>query len=738
MEQFYALGFLLSMVFLVILVIVGQKQNITNFLLLFVAITISNLGYYTISIAPSLIVAIRGNNLVYLGSVFAPMLLFLSVAKLCQKKIKKRLILFLVWCAGVILFFSFQIENQRLFYRNLTLVERNGVSILEKEYGPMHALYPIYIFLCMGLAMWVLWSSLFNKERVSWKVTATLLTAGIISASCYVGKRIMHSDIEWMVSTYLLDELLILLLIRRIGMYEVSDSIANSLKEHSTYGYLIFDKRRKYLGCNDMAKEYLPEIKNLLIDYRIRRKNTFLYENVAEKLLQYDEDKPEEYYYISRNEQEIRCLVKPLYHGMRKRKVGYMLEMVDDTQRQKYIRLLNEHNEALEVEKKKADDANRAKSEFLSNMSHDIRTPMNAIVGFASLMERNADNPDKVREYTRKITFSSQHLLNLINDILDMSKIESGKTTLNMEEFSLTELLEVLYDMMLPQAKAKTQEFELHTEGELPEFVRGDKLRLNQVLLNLLSNAVKYTQEGGNIELAVKLLEQVGEDHARLLFMVKDNGFGMSEEFVKTIFEPFSRETTASTKEIQGTGLGMAITKSIVDLMSGNISLQSKLGEGSEFLVELELETLNRSEQDGELRKKQNISQDIDLSGIKVLAAEDNEINQEILVELMKAEGVECDIASDGKEALDKFLASAPGQYDMIFMDVHMPVMDGYAAAQAIRASAHEEAGTIPIIAMTADAFEEDVKKALDAGMNAHTAKPIDMDKLKATMAGLR
>ena len=555
-----------------------------------------------------------------------------------------------------------------------------------------------------------------------------------------------------------------------------------------------------------------------------------------------------------------RLVVNPTQHNG---KSGYVL-MLSDRTRERQMRA--DLESALAIAK----SANEAKSNFLSNMSHDIRTPMNAIIGFATLLEKDVENPAKVREYIRKISFSSHHMLSLINDILDMSKIESGKSALHVSEFSFPELLEELYSIIITQVENKKQTFEMHTKGAIPELVYGDKLRLNQVMINLLSNAVKYTPNGGQIILTVEALEESVRNHAHLRFSVKDNGLGMSEEFVKIIFEPFSRETTAATKEIQGTGLGMAITKQIVDLMGGTITVKSKRGEGSEFIVEIELAKVIQNNQDtkrfweehsigrilvvddeedvcievkelmsetgvevdyvtsgqgaidkitsmknGETKYdvvlldwkmpemdglqaakhireifdrelpimfltsynfeeieyeardtgikaflpkpffvsnfrnavaklneedekvEQNSKEEFSMEGLKILAAEDNPINAEILSELLDIEGATCTIVENGKIALETFEKCEPGTYDMIFMDVQMPVMNGHEASKAIRGCNHPEAKTIPIIAMTANAFDDDKKMAYDAGMNAHVAKPIDMDVLKKTVAKL-
>ncbi len=513
---------------------------------------------------------------------------------------------------------------------------------------------------------------------------------------------------------------------------------------------------------------------------------------------------------------------------------------------------------------KMAQVANKAKSSFLSSVSHDIRTPMNAIIGFVSLLQEKAENPGLVREYAKQIDAASQHLLGLINDVLDMNKIESGSATLNNSEMSLVDIIDEINSIIRPQAKAKSQNFAIFASSIVNEHLQGDKLRINQILINLLSNAVKYTPKGGNIQMRVEEMPQVVEDYSRIRFTISDNGLGMSEEYQKVMFDPFTREDTEIIRQIQGTGLGMAITKSLVDLLGGTIQVQSKPGEGTVFTVELELfiqareddprfwadhhvEKMLVADDDEEVclniagvMKKNNVQTDYSVDGRTVvemmraaredghpydlvlldwkmpeldgletarlirenypekipillftaydwgeieqeaaeigihhfmpkpffvstlkeavgrimggieaergeerssvvegkhiLVVDDIEINRIVLVKILGTLGASCDVAGNGQEALEKFEASSPGEYDLIFMDVQMPVMDGYAATRAIRASAHPSAGTIPIIAMTANAFVDDVRDAIESGMDAHIAKPVQLDKLKATV----
>lgn len=566
--------------------------------------------------------------------------------------------------------------------------------------------------------------------------------------------------------------------------------------------------------------------------------------------------------YMHQTTGERRWYRMNVYHIRIQNITKYIFVMSDRTQE----RQMNQNlQEALTA----ARSANEAKSNFLSNMSHDIRTPMNAIVGFSILLEKDADIPDKVREYTRKITASSRHLLSLINDILDMSKIESGKTFLNVGRFSLPDLLEELKIILMPQAKAKHQTFEIHVQGTPPENILGDKLRLNQILINLLSNAIKYTPEEGHIMFRVCDLSRHSQQYARLRFIVQDDGIGMSEEYLEHIFAPFSREISSVTNKIQGTGLGMAITKNLVDLMGGIIQVESQPGKGSTFTVELSFLLPEPDQEELWYRQKVNrilvaddeeeicldiqelmrdtgvavsyvtdgpsaveaavsahcCGKDFDvilldwkmpgqngvetarqirqqtgggtpilvltsydwaeieeearqagidafmpkpffvssfwqtlqplflgreketapdhaetldiMKGRRFLVAEDNELNAQILTEMLDMEGASCELAENGQEAVEMFEKSEPGYYDMILMDVQMPVMNGYDATRRIRAGNHPSARTIPIIALTANTFAEDVRNALDSGMNGHVAKPINMDTVKELVGRL-
>ena len=385
-----------------------------------------------------------------------------------------------------------------------------------------------------------------------------------------------------------------------------------------------------------------------------------------------------------------------------------------------------------------AENANKAKTDFLSNMSHDIRTPMNAIIGMTSLIRYDAGNKDKVIEYADKIDISSQHLLGIINDVLDMSKIEAGKTVFKYNDFSILNFIQEINTLFQSQIDEKKQTLTIIKENIRHEWVNGDQVHLMQIFSNLLSNAVKYTQEGGKIQFLVEECETKSSVYAKYRFLVSDNGMGMSADFKDTIFDAFTRAESSMTNKIQGTGLGMAITKNLVEAMGGTIDVESELSQGSCFEVLIDLRIAeDRFVSSAERAEKDEPAGNV-LKGMRFLCAEDNELNAEILMELLKIEGAECTICENGKRVLEAFEQSAPGDYDMILMDVQMPVMNGYEATKAIRRSSHELAKTIPIIAMTANAFSEDIQHSLAAGMNAHVSKPIEMKVLEKTIRSIK
>jgi len=391
--------------------------------------------------------------------------------------------------------------------------------------------------------------------------------------------------------------------------------------------------------------------------------------------------------------------------------------------------LMMKREKNMEREKVQAERSNKAKSTFLSNMSHDIRTPMNAIIGYTNLIKKEPGLPPKTKEYLDKIEASNTHLLSLINDILDMSRIESGKMELDPQKANLVKAMNEVRDLFATQMETKGLKFSVDAKQVMNRTVMCDTPRLNRVLLNLISNSFKFTPEGGSVTVTLKQVggnDEVGSYELR----VKDTGMGMTPEFAKKVFAAYERDRTVSN--IQGTGLGMSITKSIVELMGGTIDVETELGKGTEFIVRVDFPIVD--DPDEEEIEQVEEKREIDFSKIKLLLVEDNEVNREIASLILTEFGFSLDTAENGKVAVDKIVASRPGDYDAILMDVQMPVMNGYEATKKIRELRDPKLAKIPIIAMTANAFTEDIQAAKDAGMDSHIAKPLDIQKMIETL----
>lgn len=406
------------------------------------------------------------------------------------------------------------------------------------------------------------------------------------------------------------------------------------------------------------------------------------------------------------------------------------------------------YKEALKKAYDTAMQANKAKSDFLSNMSHDMRTPMNGIIGMTAIALENIGNPEKAKECLVKIETASAYLLQLINDVLDMSKIESGNVMLAQEETALSDVVESLAILLQPQIQEKRQTFAVQVRQVRHQNLMADELRLSQILVNLVGNAVKYTPEGGEISLMISEKGEEEDGRIWLEFIVADNGIGMSEEFLPKLFEVFTQEDAGARTQARGSGLGMAIVQNLVVMMQGVIHVESEQGKGTKFTVSLpflpaetkqqEMESWDiRMDQEsdfweagGRILKRLSYTDSDSLKGCRLLLVEDNELNMEIMLEILQEKEALVETATNGRIAVEKFLESPPGFYNLILMDIKMPEMDGYEAAQQIRASGHADAKSVPIIALSADAFREDVQKSLAVGMNSHVAKPVDFSIL--------
>ena len=390
-------------------------------------------------------------------------------------------------------------------------------------------------------------------------------------------------------------------------------------------------------------------------------------------------------------------------------------------------------NRQLRITADIAEKASNAKTQFLSSMSHDIRTPLNAVLGMTELAQRHIDDINYVQDCLRKINISGNHLLTLINDILEISRVESGKISVNTAPFNVRELVSGLESIINSQTVGRGESFDVQID-DLPEpWLIGDKLRLTQVYLNLLNNAVKYTNPGGSIRLEVRE-ENIKHNSVVLVCVIADTGIGMSPEFQKTMYDSFTRVNDSRIDKIQGTGLGLAIVKRMIELMEGSIDCVSAEGKGTTFTVRIPLKAVPDSESIKIHTTENGPDNCIDITGTKLLIAEDNDINWEIISEMLNSYGIHCDRAENGRECVDIVTSHKPNTYDLILMDVQMPILNGRDAAREIRANERADLKTIPIVAMTADAFAEDVQMCLDAGMDGHLAKPVEIDKVLSTI----
>lgn len=409
----------------------------------------------------------------------------------------------------------------------------------------------------------------------------------------------------------------------------------------------------------------------------------------------------------------------------------YIVTISDQTEEKKKKQALSD---ALRL----AQDANRAKGDFLANMSHELRTPMNGIIGMTTLAKTNINNTKKVEQYLDNISISSNHLMMLINDILDMAKIDNGKMYITHELFDFNEMINDVNSMIYQQAIKKELSYNVKMTNIVYKKIIGDFMRTKQILINILSNSVKYTPSGGNVLMEISQIQS--GDKLKVNFTISDNGIGMSEEFLKNLFKPFERGSNISNKNIEGTGLGLAITKNLIALLDGTIRVHSNLNKGSKFVIELPFDIDKNYKvsvndlQNNKLNTFSNSNIKYLLKGKRFLLAEDNDLNAEIAISFLEQASAKVELAKNGKEVLKKFLKSQKNYYDCILMDIQMPLMNGYDATRAIRNSVHDDAESIPIIAMTADAFEENITMSLEAGMDGHISKPIEINVLYNTL----
>ncbi|MDL2302455.1 response regulator, partial [Lachnospiraceae bacterium OttesenSCG-928-D06] len=523
----------------------------------------------------------------------------------------------------------------------------------------------------------------------------------------------------------------------RYRLFDLKSAASANIFDTLSEGFLIVNNIGGVEEANPSFRKTFPKLKieqtvtTVLEVADYIRSVTIQYEpqDIFEKIVSPNAELEESEFSIHDENGNIRffALTKD-YIIRRGTSTGFVLTLTDISSYKRMIEEINQKNEVLVTLKEAAEAASKSKSEFLANMSHEIRTPMNAIIGMTAIAEKSKDI-NQIYGYLKKLDNASHQLLSIINDVLDMSKIEANKLELHMEDFDFNGMLSECQDMLIGRVKEQKQKLDMEVSKDVPRYLYGDKLRLSQVIINILSNAVKFTPEHGSISLKAHLV-YVKESKVKIRISVSDSGIGMTKEQTKRLFQAFEQADGSISRRFGGTGLGLAITKNIVELMGGEIWAESVVGEGTTFTFEVEAEISENAKVADDTEEMDDI--EYDFSGYTILLAEDVEINREIILDLLSNTGVHIECAVNGQEAYDMY-QKEPDKYDGIYMDIQMPKVDGYTATQMIRKINHERAKTVPIIAMTANAFAEDIERCLKVGMNDHVAKPVDIKKLLQT-----
>jgi len=643
----------------------------------------------------------------YLGKPFIAVSMLFLLLDYFRIRVPRWLVMLLVLLQAGVTLTVFTTEAHRLYYVSITFVESGLFPHVQAVHGPVYYIYMGTLFLYCAAMLALCIAHLRKKGcsvRERHQTWLFIVNISVPAASLGIYLTHVFQEYDCTLPAYLISVAIFLISFFRLDLFDAIILAKEQAVDYIHCGLLVYDNQERLIYQNDLARQMDVGVK------------------AAELAKSGDPYAFEDRLYAVEDREIQRDGI--IY--------GHMFFIQDVTDRYYYEKILRE-------EKRRADEASRAKTEFLLSMSHDIRTPMNAILGMAKIASAHLEDREKVAGCLYKIGLSGQHLLGIINSILDMNKIESGTLELAAEPFDIGELLDELLTITRPLAEGSNHTI-VERRGELEHSaVRGDRGRLSQALMNIIGNAVKYTPRGGTIWLSASEDPEelppagaAGERRRMYTFTIQDNGIGMSEEYLPRLFDPFTRARNSTSAKIQGTGLGMAITKRFIELMGGGIQVESKLGEGSRFIVTLPMPL--QSQRDAELQAEQATIEDfasLDLSGKRVLLVEDNELNAEIAGEILGMTGLAVEYAANGQEAVDMVSACADGYYDLILMDILMPVMDGYEATRAIRALGRKH---LPIIAVTANAFQEDVRRARQEGMNGHLAKPLDMTQLMGVL----
>lgn len=724
---FYLVLFLLSLIAEFVLLQKIANRRASYYVVLFTLISVVCLAYFAYSIALDRGMALVANQFSYLDGTFVMMFFIFCILDICNIKVTKYVAVPMTAAGLFFLVLAFTSGYNQLFYKEVSHAVYAGASHLQMEFGPFYTPYVVYVVITVLIPIGVVLYSVFQKRKISYKYTMALGALLISIVLMYFAESGLGLGFDILPAGYVLMEYVILAVIHRIGLYDISQMAVNVSENNKEYGCIIFDKKRCYVGANETAKFYFPELCNLDIDREV--KDPFVAKEFVDWIDRFEEGNTSAKRY-ERQEKSLRCHMKSYSfgEGRKQRSYGYVVEIWDDTEQQSFIETLNEMNEELAKAVDSANAANAAKSQFLANMSHEIRTPINAILGMNEIALRECRD-EELRSYLKDIHSAGNNLLSIINDILDFSKIEAGKIDILEEDYELARLIKDVDNLMSGKAREKGLTLTVNAREDLPSVLHGDVNRVRQIMINLLNNAVKYTQEGF-VELFVRAEVGVGE-RAELEILVKDTGIGIRKEDLGRLFESFSRVDEKKNKNIEGTGLGLSITKRLIEKMNGTIRVESEYGKGSAFRVILPQTVMDRTPM-GDYRTsvKEEKKEDfhIDASGIDILIVDDLLTNLKVAKGLLKPTGANVMFCNSGKECL-KLMRNK--HFDIVFMDHMMPEMDGIETMQAAKEAEDIASEDVIFIALTANAVSGIRKKYLEAGFDDYLSKPINSKEME-------
>lgn len=725
MPTLYLISFITAfLVLLFVMTFMSEKANGAFMLLLF-SLVVAIFGYYRLSIAKTVEEAILAKQLTYFDGTLVSFIMLLCIMRICNIKVTRWFTALGILYSGIVFGLAMTIGRSDILYYDISISFENGLTLFHKQNGPAHVFFTLGLMINMVLVVAVVVYSFFKRNEISYIHSILLGLLVMATSLTYFLERAFHSKVDYLPFAYNISEICLALLILRIDKYQISNDILASIERLGEHGYIVFDNKKKYVGHDETAIHFFPELKKASIDRYMTE--PFLSSELLPLLDALDNNLVESRYF-ERENRKLKCAARRFSYGFIRERDGYLIEILDDTENQKHVEILNKYNDDLKEAVEIAKVANEAKSDFLSKMSHEIRTPINAINGMTEMILRESQQKE-VLEYANDVKSSSNMLLALVNDVLDFSKIEAGKMELNIVNYRLNNVVHDVDIMLRSRAEDKGLNFTVNINPDTPCNLVGDDMRIKQIFVNLISNAVKYTDKG-SILINV-LSDKITEEEILLTVSVKDTGRGIKEESLPTLFDSFKRLDEVKNAGIEGTGLGLSITKQFVELMGGTVSVTSTYGVGSEFIVKIP-QKINGTATIGDYESKQpeNVKQyneQFILPGFKVLVVDDTKMNLKVFAALLKKTQIDVDMASSGAEAIEKCHAN---RYHMIFMDHMMPEMDGIQCFDALRQDEENLNKDTPIIMLTANAISGMREMYLEHGFTDYIPKPFQMADL--------